>query len=82
MKYQQLEDYLFSISDSKFASFSKSLSSSDYISIGVKNPVLRQIIKDHKNDDELKTEEFKLGKYLEVGGISSNSSLPFSLWSD
>ena len=75
MNYQQLEDYLFSISDPKFASFSKSLSNSDYISIGVKNPVLRQIIKDHKNDDELKTDEFNLGKYLEVDFIYFGLSL-------
>ena len=69
MKYIDLEKYLFSISDEKFASFSKSLSNSDYISIGVKNPVLRQFIKDHLNDKELVLDEFKLGKYLEVDFI-------------
>lgn len=69
MKYQELEQHLFSISDQKFASFSKTLSNSDYISIGVKNPVLRQIIKEHIKDEELKLDDFKLGKYLEVDFI-------------
>ena len=69
MKYQELEKHLFEISDQKFADFSKSLSNSEYISIGVKNPVLRQIVKDHINDEELKIEDFKLGKYLEVDFI-------------
>ena len=66
MNYKELEKYLFEIRDTKFADFSKSLSNSDYISIGVKNPVLRNIIKEHKNDTELKIEDFALGKYLEV----------------
>ena len=69
MTYQELEHYLFEISDSKFASFSKSLSNSEYISIGVKNPVLRQIVKEHIHDDELKANDFTLGKYLEVDFI-------------
>lgn len=69
MTYQELEKHLFDISDSKFATFSKSLSNSEYISIGVKNPVLRQIVKDHIKDDELKIENFNLGKYLEVDFI-------------
>ncbi len=69
MTYKELEQYLFSISDSRFASFSKSLSNSNYISIGVKNPVLRQIIKEHKDDKELDLEDFKLGTYLEVDFI-------------
>lgn len=66
MNYKDLEQYLFNISDKKFADFSKSLSNSDYISIGVKNPVLRSIVKDRINDKELKLEDFDLGKYLEV----------------
>lgn len=66
MKYAELEQHLKEISDKKFADFSKSLSNSEYISLGVKNPVLRALIKDHKNDEELKLEDFKLGKYLEV----------------
>ena len=69
MDYQELERYLFEISDKKFADFSKSLSNSDYISIGVKNPVLRSIIKEHTKDEELKLSDFKLGKYLEVDFI-------------
>ena len=69
MKYQELEKHLFEISDKKFADFSKSLSNSDYISIGVKNPVLRQIVRDHVKDDELNLNDFDLGKYLEVDFI-------------
>ena len=75
MNYAQLEKYLFEICDQKFANFSKSLSNSEYISIGVKNPVLRQIIKEHKDDVELKTEDFKLGRYLEVDFIYFGLSL-------
>lgn len=69
MKYIELEKYLFSVGDKKFAGFSKSLSNSDYISIGVKNPVLREIIKEHVNDLELVLDDFKLGTYLEVDFI-------------
>ena len=66
VKYLELEKYLFEISDKKFADFSKSLSNSDYISIGVKNPILKQLVKEHIKDEELKLEDFVLGKYLEV----------------
>ena len=66
MKYQEFLELLESKSDKKFAEFSKSLSNSDYISIGVKNPVLREIVKEHFGDKELKLEDFELGKYLEV----------------
>ena len=66
MNYKELEKHLLDISDQKFASFSKSLSNSEYISIGVKNPVLKSIVKEHIHDNDLKLEEFKLGKYLEV----------------
>ena len=69
MKYQELEKYLFDISDQKYADFSKSLSNSDYISIGVKNPVLRNTVKEHIKDEELKLDDFILGKYLEVDFI-------------
>ncbi len=69
MNYLELEKHLFKISDKKFADFSKSLSNSEYISIGVKNPVLREIVKSHISDSELKLEDFKLGKYLEVDFI-------------
>lgn len=75
MNYNELEKYLFEISDKKFADFSKSLSNSDYISIGVKNPVLRNIIKEHKNDDCLLLEDFNLGKYLEIDFIYFGLSL-------
>ena len=69
MKYIELVQYLIDISDKKFADFSKSLSNSDYSVIGVKNPKLREIIKEHKNDQELNPNEFELGKYLEVDFI-------------
>ena len=69
MNYKDLEKYLFEISDKKFAEFSKSLSNSDYISIGVKNPVLRQLIKDNKNNKDLTLNDFELEKYLEVDFI-------------
>ena len=75
MKYCELEEYLFSIKDSKYADFSKSLSNSDYLVIGVKIPVLREIIIKHKLDDELNPEEFVLGKYLEVDFIYFGLSL-------
>ena len=69
MNYIELEKYLFSKKDNNFAKFSKSLSNSEYISIGVKNPVLRSIIKEHKDDRELRLEDFKLGEYLEIDFI-------------
>ena len=69
MDYAKLKQYLFSISDKKFADFSKTLSNSEYISIGVKNPVLRQIVKEHKNDTSLRIEDFELGTYLEIDFI-------------
>ena len=69
MDYKELERYLFEISDKKFADFSKTLSNSDYISIGVKNPVLRSIIKEEKDDINLLLEDFVLGKYLEIDFI-------------
>ena len=69
MNYQELEKHLFKISDQKFAAFSKSLSNSDYISIGVKTPILRSIVKERTKDEELKLDDFTLGKYLEVDFI-------------
>lgn len=69
MKYHELVSLLFDNKDPRFAEFSQSLSNSDYISIGVKNPVLREIIKNHINDHELLLEYFELGKYLEIDFI-------------
>ena len=69
MNYKDLEKHLFDIADGKFAEFSKSLSNSDYISIGVKNPLLRQLIKEEKEDQDLKLTDFNLGKYLEIDFI-------------
>lgn len=75
MNYKELEEHLFKIKDNKFADFSKSLSNSEYISIGVKNPVLKNIIKEHKLDNELNVNDFILGKYLEIDFIYFGLSL-------
>ena len=69
MNYSELLDYLYSIRDKKHATFSGNLSSSGYITIGVKNPVLRQLAKDHYLDKDMKLEEFELSKYLEIDFI-------------
>ena len=66
MNYQEFEKHLFNIREEKYASFSKTLSNSEYNCIGVKIPVLKAFVKEHKDDDALKTKDFKLGKYLEV----------------
>ena len=75
MTYIELKEYLKKIGDQKFASFSKTLSNSDYLVLGVKNPVLRSIIKEHKNDAELNPNDFELGKYLEIDFIYFGLSL-------
>ena len=75
MKYTELKDYLLSISDKKFSEFSKTLSNSDYKVIGVKNPILRTLIKEHSKDDELVIGDFELGEYLEVDFIYFGLSL-------
>ena len=69
MTYQELVKYLFEIKDDNFALFSKRLSNSKLISIGVKTPVIRKIIKEHVFDEELKLNDFELEKYLEVDSI-------------
>ena len=69
MTYLGLLEELKRLGDIKFAEFSKSLSNSDYECIGVKNPVLRKLIKEHIEDEELKLEDFKLGIFLEVDFI-------------
>ena len=69
MKYQELVDYLFSIQDKKHAEFSGNLSNSDYTVIGVKNPILRDLIKEHYKDTDLRLEDFECSKYLEVDFI-------------
>lgn len=66
MTYQELVNYLFSIQDKRHAEFSGSLSNSEYITIGVKNPILRNIIKEHYKDNDLRLEDFECSKYLEV----------------
>ena len=69
MNYFELKDFLLSNADEKFSQFSKTLSNSEYKVIGVKNPVLRQLVKEHTKDNELKVEDFELGEYLEVDFI-------------
>lgn len=66
MNYLELEDYLLSIKDEKYAKFSKSLSNSDYISIGVKTPIIKKLVSEHLNDSELNLNDFRLGIYLEI----------------
>ena len=69
MNYTDLLNYLFEQKDENFASFSKRLSNSVYESIGVKTPVLRRLIKELKDDEELKLEDFEHRKYLEIDSI-------------
>ena len=75
MKYKELKEFLLANGDKKFSEFSKTLSNSDYKVIGVKNPILRQIIKEHIKDEELRAEEFVLGEYLEIDFIYFGLSL-------
>ena len=75
MNYKELKEYLLSNGDEKFSQFSKTLSNSDYLVIGVKNPILKQIIKNHVKDEELKTDDFVLGEYLEIDFIYFGLSL-------
>ena len=66
MTYKELLKYLLSIADPKHAQFAGNLSNSGYITIGVKNPVLRQLAKDHYKDKDLLLSDFEHSKYLEV----------------
>ena len=75
MNYHQLVDHLFSNANQKYADFSKSLSNSDYQVIGIRIPLLREIVKEHKNDDDLLPIDFKLGQYLEIDFIYFGLSL-------
>jgi len=69
MTYQELEKYLKENANKEFAKFSKTVSNSEYLVFGVKNPVLREIVKQHVKDEELALEDFKTGKYLEIDFI-------------
>jgi len=69
MTYKDLLIELKKKSDKEFAAFSKSLSNSDYNVIGVKNPVLRSIVKEHVMEAELRLDDFVLGEYLEIDFI-------------
>ncbi|MBO7614207.1 MAG: DNA alkylation repair protein [Bacilli bacterium] len=75
MTYVELKDFLLSNADKKFSEFSKTLSNSEYKVIGVKNPVLRDLIKQHVKDEELKVEDFKIGEYLEIDFVYFGLSL-------
>ena len=63
MNYSELYNYLFSIRDLKFMEFSKTISNSSYEVIGVKTPILKDLVKKHFNDNELILKDFILGKY-------------------
>ncbi len=69
MTYKELEKYLENNANAKFAEFAKTVSNSEYLVFGVKNPVLRQIVKEHVKDEELALDDFKTGKYLEIDFI-------------
>ena len=69
MTYKELEKYLENNANEKFAEFSKTVSNSEYLVFGVKNPVLRQIVKEHVKDIEMRLDDFKMGKYLEIDFI-------------
>lgn len=66
MNYQDYLQVLFNHSEHKYADFSKNLSHSNYKVIGVRIPILRQIVKDNYRDENLLLSEFELGKYLEI----------------
>lgn len=69
MTYKELGKYLENNANKKFADFAKTVSNSEYLVFGVKNPVLRQIVKEHVKDEEMRLEDFKTGKYLEIDFI-------------
>ena len=69
MTYKELDKYLQENGNKKFAEFSKTVSNSEYLVFGVKNPVLRQIVKEHVKDIEMRLDDFKTGKYLEIDFI-------------
>ena len=69
MTYKELEKYLEDNANKKFADFAKTVSNSEYLVFGVKNHVLRQIVKEHVKDEEMRLEDFKTGKYLEIDFI-------------
>lgn len=69
MTYYELTEYLFSIQDKKHAEFAGNLSNSGYVTIGVKNPILRNLIKEHYKDADLCLDDFEHSKYLEVDFI-------------
>lgn len=66
MDYVSLKDYLVSIGDKKLAEFTKPLLHSDYKVIGIYQPDLKRIVKEHAFDEDLRVEEFELGEYFEI----------------
>lgn len=75
MNYNELLTYLYDNQDKKYADFSKSLSNSDYKVIGIRMPILKQFVKDHYKDEDLKIEDFKLGEILEIDYLYFTISL-------
>ena len=73
MTYQDLLDFLNKNKDEKYASFSKTLSNSDYQVIGVRIPILKDFVKKHYQ--EIDIDESKLGTYLEIDFLYFTSNL-------
>lgn len=69
MNYASLLEYLFERKDDNYASFSKRISNSTYQCIGVRTPILRNVVKEHYQDEDLKLEDFEHHNYLEVDSI-------------
>ena len=66
MDYKSLKNELFRVKDEAFAAFNEPLSNSDLIVIGIRTPLMKSYIKKLYNDEELKLEDFEVGKYLEI----------------
>lgn len=69
MTYLELLQYLKDIGEVKYAGFVKKIANSDYECLGIRSPMMKQIIKGHAKDADLVLDEFVLGKYLEVDNI-------------
>lgn len=66
MDYKALKNELFSIKDDAFAAFNKSLCNSDLEVIGIRTPIMKDYIKKHYKDEDLRLSDFEVGKYLEI----------------
>ena len=66
MTYTGYLQLLFRQGDKAYAAFSQPLANSSLTVIGVRIPILRQLIKTHCTDTDLRLSDLELGKYLEV----------------